>query len=145
MSSIMNIPRGMKYFTWPLLLQTLHVWNRLQLKGWRIFFIEDVFLMLMMEFLNAPSVYESHPQQTILKETHWSTSQNTSLKVTIKVFLFKKKNTACKIRKVPLKTMNSFWSGKSSYSRRKTIKSPDVLMCLFLITNYLKNINGRFL
>lgn len=44
--------------------------------------------MLMMEFLNAPSVYESHPQQTILKETHWSTSQNTSLKVTIKVFLF---------------------------------------------------------
>lgn len=46
------------------------------------FYIEDVFIILIMEFVNAPSVYESHPQQTIFKET----LQNMSLKATIKVF-----------------------------------------------------------
>lgn len=50
------------------------------------FYIEDVFIILIMEFVNPPSAYESHPQQTIFKETHWSTLQNMSLKATIKVF-----------------------------------------------------------
>lgn len=53
-----------------------------KVEGVFFFYIEDVFIILIMEFVNAPSVYESHPQQTIFKET----LQNMSLKATIKVF-----------------------------------------------------------